>query len=117
MLPKTLNAAVVAGLMSLTSDARAELAKVGFVDPHTKYRYDFEFVVNEALGLNDGINQDLLIDVALNHADALNFLESDGYRAEPGAVLRIVLAEMVGILRSELIDNGENSLNAWRPKT
>lgn len=101
MLPKTLNDAVAAGLVNLTNDARMELAEVGFIDPHTKYRTDFEKVVADALGLNDGSNQELLIDVALNHADALNFLESDGHKAEPRAVLRIVLAEMVRAVQGE----------------
>ncbi|CAN7588571.1 hypothetical protein LJR028_004201 [Rhizobacter sp. LjRoot28] len=101
MLPKTFNAAVAAGLAVLTSDARKELAEVGFVDPHTKYRIDFEKVVANALGLNDGSNQELLIDVARNHADALNFLESDEHRAEPQAVLRIVLAEMARAVQGE----------------
>jgi len=42
MLPKTLSAAVVAGLINLTNDARKELAEAGFIDPHTNYRTDFE---------------------------------------------------------------------------
>jgi len=41
------------------------------------------------------------MDVALNHADELNFLESDGHTAEPRAVLRIVLAEMVKVVQGE----------------
>lgn len=98
-LPKTLDAAVAFALTNLSSDAREELANAGFVDPHTKYRTDFEKLVTEALCLGDGLNEPLLVDVAKNHGEKLHFLESDGQRAEPRAVLRVVLAEMVKAVR------------------
>jgi hypothetical protein len=98
-LPKTLNDAVAVGLSKLTDDGRREMAEVGFIDPHTKYRTDFEQIITEALGLHDGSNRDLLIHVASNHAGELHFLETDGQTAEPRAVLRVVLAEMVKVLR------------------
>lgn len=98
--PNTLGEAVAIGLSSLTGDARKELAEVRFVDPHTKHRTDFEKIVAEALGLNDGSNPELLVDVAINHADKLNFLEADGQAAQPRAVLRIVLAEMAKVVQA-----------------
>jgi len=97
--PKTFSDAVAVGLSQLTTDGRTELARVGFVDPHTKYKTDFEQTISEALGLHEGVNRDLLLDVASNHAEELHFLETDGQLAEPSAVLRLVLAEMVMVLR------------------
>jgi len=94
MLPKTLSDAVAIGLCSLTPEGLKELAEIAFVDPHTRYRTDFEKIVAGALGLNDGSNLDLQIDVAENHAGELHFHETDGRLAEPKAVLRLVLAEM-----------------------
>lgn len=93
--PKTLPDAVAAGLHALTDDAREELARVGFVDPHTEYRIDFEKIVWDALGLDDGLNPELLTHVAINHANELNFADTDGHTVDPRVVLRIVLARMV----------------------
>jgi hypothetical protein len=95
--PKTFADAVAVGLRSLSDLATKELASVGFVDPHTKYRTDFEEIVSRALGLNDESNPELLRDVATNHPHLLHFLEASAQVAEPRAVLRVVLAEMARV--------------------
>jgi hypothetical protein len=108
-LPKTFAEAVAIGLQALSPDQQDELREIAFVDPHTRYRTDFEKVVGVALGLAGGENFELRIDVAENHADDLHFLDTSGRLAEPQAVLRVVLAAMVRKLR------GSDQANAcWR---
>ncbi|MBK4738026.1 hypothetical protein [Noviherbaspirillum pedocola] len=92
--PNTLGEAIIFGLKLLDDDSKRELAKIGWVNPHTKYETDFIGIVGAALGILDKTNQSLLQDIATNHADCLHFLDTDGSLVEPDAAIRVVLSEM-----------------------
>lgn len=94
MMPNTLEEAVAFGLKLLNDQSKRELAKIGCVDPHTKYGTDFIEIIGAALGIFDKTNEQLLRDIAVNHADSLHFLETDGSIVEPDAAIRVVLCAM-----------------------
>jgi hypothetical protein len=93
-MPNTLEEAVIFGLNLLNDHSKRELAKIGWVDPHTKYETDFIGIVGAGLGILDKTNQQLLRDIAVNHADSLHFLETEGSIVEPDAAIRVVLSAM-----------------------
>lgn len=92
--PKTFDEAVATGLLLLDDAAKAELSRVRYVDPHTKYRTDFISAIGEALGISDGSNNDLQVDVLAKRSEELHFLEVDGDRATQAGALRLVLREI-----------------------
>jgi hypothetical protein len=94
LLPKNLEEAVAFGLDLLNDESRRELAKIGWVDSHTKYDTDYEGIIGSALGISNRENAALLRDIAVNHSDSLHFLEIDEDMAEPSAAIRVVLAAM-----------------------
>lgn len=93
-IPKTLEEAVTFGLKLLSDRSKRELANIGWVDPHTKYDVDYIAIIGVGLGIADQTNQQLLRDIAANHADSLHFLETDGTTVEPDAAIRVVLGAM-----------------------
>lgn len=96
--PKTIEEAVPYGLLLLDDSARVELSRTGYVDPHTKYGADFISIIGVGLGISDGSNRELLVDVLAKHSDELHFLEiEEGHATQDGA-LRLVLSAMARTL-------------------
>ena len=93
-MPKTLEEAVIFGLNLFDDQSKRQLAEIGWVDPHTKYNVDYIGIIGAGLGILDGRNQNLLRDIAVNHADALHFLETDGSIVEPDAAIHVILSAM-----------------------
>lgn len=91
-LPMNLEEAVIFGLNLLNDQSKRELAKIGWVDPHTKYGVDYIEIIGSELGISSMDNQPLLSDIAINHSDSLHFLETDGATVEPDAAIRVILS-------------------------
>ena len=89
-----LEEAVAFGLNLLSDQSKRELAKISWVDPHTKYCVDYIEIIGSRLEISSMENQPLLSDIALNHSDSLNFLETDGGTVEPQAAIRVILTAM-----------------------
>lgn len=94
LVPVDLAEAVLIGIGSLSNDSKAELLAMGTFNPHLKYDTDFINVVGSAVGIIDKENARLLQDIAVNHADQLHFLETDGETVEIQAAIRVILLEM-----------------------
>lgn len=93
-LPSTFDSAVDFGLRLLDEQSRAELARIGYVDPHTKYRVDYIALIGGELGIWDGSNSALLENLAISQLESLHFFELDEAKATSDGAIRIILKEM-----------------------
>jgi len=94
LLPGTFDSAVDFGLGLLDEQSRAELAEIGYVDPHTKYRVDYIALIGSSLGIWDESNTVLLESLAASQSESLHFFDFDGEKATPDGAVRIILKEM-----------------------
>ena len=86
----------------LDEETKGELAGIGFYNPHMKYKTDFERTISEILGLTSTDAHSLLLDIAVNHAEKLHFLEVDGGLATPDAALRVIVNAIATRLSTEI---------------